>query len=102
MNKRFRLQELPETDMHRRIAAILLALCLVFSGQDLWATNSPITFKDMTQAAGLAMKPRAKHPDARIAKGQKNFKDVYAKGYFLKVQDICILDVNLKMGLILF
>ena len=40
------------------------------------------------------MAPRSKHPDKKIAKGQKNFTDLYAKGYFLTIRDICFADVN--------
>lgn len=55
---------------------------------------SAMQFTDISEKVGLKMKPRTLHRDKKIARIQKNFEDVYAKGYFWKIKDICFADVN--------
>lgn len=51
-------------------------------------------FEDVSKAHGMRLQPKAKHPDKRIAKGQKNFTNVHAKGYFSAIQDARFVDSN--------
>ena len=40
------------------------------------------------------MQPRRVHPDERIAQAQANFENVYARGYYAAIGDVCFADVN--------
>lgn len=70
------------------IIPLLLSMALLHSAE------SEIKFVDVTQALGGAMQPRAKHPNKAIAENQANFQNVYEKGYFWNVSDVCFADVN--------
>lgn len=58
------------------------------------AAEGPVRFAEVSQASGMAMKHRSQHSDGRVANAQKNFEDVYASGYYWKIQDVCFADVN--------
>ena len=64
--------------------------CLAGGGRGL----AQIRFEDASQAAGIALLPRSRHPDPKIASSRRDFENVSAPGYFREVRDIAFVDAN--------
>jgi len=72
-----------------RLAAGVALVVLCARGEE-----AAIRFTDVTAAAGLSLRPRGAHPDKRVANAAPNFDNVYDKGYYAHIADVCFADVR--------
>ncbi len=75
----------------------ILLLTLFLLGtvwQGICSAEEGLRFEDVSKAHGIRLQPRSKHPNKKIAVGQKNFENVVAKGYFWNISDVRFVDSN--------